>query len=921
LIGFEHLYYLLAIIPVFIAGWILVKRGANHSLIMSRVSVISLLIIALAGPYNPLIVTETDDSPSITVLSDETESMEFFEEGTAQEIFERLQGQTPVTMERMKGLRSDIGDEILSSSERSYHVVVVSDGNNNFGCDLEETIDFISDTGTSIYAITQTPMVNDLSVEITGGRTAVVGNENLVGIEVRQALSDARYRLSVEVDGQSVLRIDETQTAVKKTISFHYTFTEKRPYVITAKISSSDDMRTDNNIFNKTIYVVPKPEILLITSDFDSPMYKILNNQYVLEPYSVLDVDNLSNYKAVVLDNINNNRIYSDEMNKLRDYVANGRGLVVVGGDNSYDSGDYLSSKLEAVLPVESYPSDYSGSVNMVLVMDFSGSLDDGQVENMKAMGINLIDKLEVKLGTNANVGLVFFGKEDVTSSEKLFTLNNADKQFLINNITDFSIRPDVSKIDKGIEQAASMLTDISDEKYIIIFSDGVIGESYSDCDEVIRKIDTQNIHMQFYMINPGFLFCWDNIPGEDDDRLREFMGNNFERADLEDNWIENRKIIKSIDGKTIKLVDFNKTSENNSVKLEFLENEEKVKVRVEYGDTYMSRYLDVKEKDGEINIYEPDTKEIDISRFIDSITGKYFLELLSDTADGNFERIELDDRPVPECLKEPVEESSEDVEIFALVRLDDEHFITRYLNISGSISGCNYVTQKVGANRLVATSMGKPIVTSWQFGLGRVVSLSTDNGDSWAGALYYNENARLMPSIINWVVGDPQPDKGLVVHSYDMCLGSPGTITVLSDKLPSVSFDGQEVSMAKTEDRSFEGVLKPSSQGVFPLVVTAGGETIRDSIAVNYPLEYRDVGNNPEFLEAVKRNKGGVYYPEQATSLLFDDIMTNSVRTTVEHVDLRWIALLVALVVFLSEVIVRRVHGIIDIKDRRKGV
>jgi len=85
--------------------------------------------------------------------------------------------------------------------------------------------------------------------------------------------------------------------------------------------------------------------------------------------------------------------------------------------------------------------------------------------------------------------------------------------------------------------------------------------------------------------------------------------------------------------------------------------------------------------------------------------------------------------------------------------------------------------------------------------------------------------------------------------------------------------------------------------------------------------MEYRDVGNNPEFLEAVKRNRGGVYNPEQAASLLFSDIMTNSVRTTVKHVDLRWIALLVALVVFLSEVIVRRVHGIIDIKDRRKGV
>lgn len=54
---------------------------------------------------------------------------------------------------------------------------------------------------------------------------------------------------------------------------------------------------------------------------------------------------------------------------------------------------------------------------------------------------------------------------------------------------------------------------------------------------------------------------------------------------------------------------------------------------------------------------------------------------------------------------------------------------------------------------------------------------------------------------------------------------------------------------------------------------------------------------------------------------MLFDDIMTNSVRTNVDHVDLRWIALLAALVLFLSEVVMRRVIGIIDIKARRKGV
>jgi hypothetical protein len=38
-------------------------------------------------------------------------------------------------------------------------------------------------------------------------------------------------------------------------------------------------------------------------------------------------------------------------------------------------------------------------------------------------------------------------------------------------------------------------------------------------------------------------------------------------------------------------------------------------------------------------------------------------------------------------------------------------------------------------------------------------------------------------------------------------------------DTLPGVSFNRQEVSMSKTEDRSFEGILNPAFQGVFELL------------------------------------------------------------------------------------------------------
>ena len=815
-IAFENIEYLLGVLPVIVIGWVLIHKGARRSLILSRIIIVSLLVVALAGPYNPVTVTETDETPTITVLSDETDSMDIFESGTAEEIFDKLQDTTPARMEKMGGLRSDIGDEILASSTGDDHIIVVSDGNNNFGSDLAETIDFVSDTGTVVYAVTQTPEENDLSVEITGARTAVLGNENIVGVEIRQALADANYKLSIEVDGSPVSSQTVAQTASLKTVVFSNTFKSLGPHLITARISSGDDMRSGNNVFNKTIYVVPKPRILLVSPDADSPLYKVLRSLYETNTAPSIDDANLTDYKAVVLDNINDGRISGNSIGKLREYTAGGGGLLVVGGDNSYDYGDYLGSSIEAILPVESFSSAYAGSVNVVLVMDISGSIKiDKALDDEKAMAINLLRDM----GRDTNAGVVVYGDDAISVSDGLLPMSShANRDTLVDRVSKLKISygGTTTSIDEGIFIAARMLDNTSGQKYMIVFSDGAISDSFEDSKIEISSMDTTETEIIFVMIKT--------------------------------NVVKDKAV---------------KTNNNR---------------------------------------------------------GDYFLKVLADQAGGDFIQLELDQRLDLKFGQEFPDLPTGDYEGYAIVRLDEEHFITRYLNISGSISGYNDVTQKVGARRLVTTSMGKPVVTVWEFGLGRVVTLSSDNGNMWAGALYSGENARLLPSTVNWAVGDPGPEDGIVVYSGDMNLGSPGTVIIRCNEMPSVVFGGEDVPVIQTGERTYEGVIEPDHIGLFNLEVSAGGVTLEDTAAVNYPLEYRDVGNDPDFLEAVKHSGGGVYNVDQVGSLLFSDIRKNSIMTSEEHVSLSWVFLIIALLVFLGEVIVRRAKGIIEIKTRRKG-
>ena len=96
-------------------------------------------------------------------------------------------------------------------------------------------------------------------------------------------------------------------------------------------------------------------------------------------------------------------------------------------------------------------------------------------------------------------------------------------------------------------------------------------------------------------------------------------------------------------------------------------------------------------------------------------------MDVLAQQAGGEFYELGLDNRLDLTFGQGMPDTPPGESKVYSVVRLDEEHFITRYLNISGSISGYNDVTQKVGASRLVTTSMGKTVVTSWQFGPGRV--------------------------------------------------------------------------------------------------------------------------------------------------------------------------------------------------------
>lgn len=256
----------------------------------------------------------------------------------------------------------------------------------------------------------------------------------------------------------------------------------------------------------------------------------------------------------------------------------------------------------------------------------------------------------------------------------------------------------------------------------------------------------------------------------------------------------------------------------------------------------------------------------------------------------------------------------------FTLRSYSQDHFITRNMNFTTFyITGYNDVTPKAGAERLVTTDTGKPVLTTWRFGLGRVVAFTTDNGEGegsrWATNVYSGSNAEIISRMVNWAIGNPRAEEGVVLDSPDTWLGTPSnlTLTMYDKGIPQLKLDGNALNLALTGRNTYEATVNPDSVGIHDI----SGYPL----AVNYQLEYRDVGINKDIEPLIVATGGKVYTEKDARAFLLKDAKQSSVKQSNKQVSLKVYVLLTALVLYLGEIITRRIREMRKLKNTQVEV
>jgi Mg-chelatase subunit ChlD len=466
--------WLIGIIPVAVLLFAIMRKDFTKTtgdakrmakvrkwVLLSRIIIIILIFVALATP-TILSKDERQTPPRIEMLVDQSASMGVFDMSFVDSLENALSKEIPVNVKIIAtGDSSDIGDQVLANMEEDKSLLLITDGQLTSGVDLGDVSMFARNTNVTINAIDLQSAEPDVGISVLGPTKTVVDAENSFLVDV-SAVGTDDYKLEVDIDGSPVV--------LSQNNVFKYTAGVEGYFNIRARIiPSSPDKFEGNNVFYKTVRVVERPKILYYSEKQD-PLLEILKKLYSVKETNLIP-DDLEDYHAIVVNDISSDKINNIE--KLKDYIINGNGMMVVGGFDSFDRDGYRNSVFESLLPVRvGTGNKKSGDASIVIVIDVSGSTGGattigGKVVDVeKSLAVSVIDDLSI----DNRVGVVAFNT-DAYLVQPLSPLYSTREESVdkISRLTNGG----GTTISSGLLGAHDLLKGISGSN-IILISDGM---------------------------------------------------------------------------------------------------------------------------------------------------------------------------------------------------------------------------------------------------------------------------------------------------------------------------------------------------------------------------------------------------------------------------------------------------------------
>lgn len=384
----------------------------------------------------------------------------------------------------------------------SKRIVLITDGEENKG-DILKSAPLINaeNIDLKVYKVTEKSGDEIYIDNITIPDNISIGEEFSVKIDV-----EANYNTSAKLtlfSGRE--KVGEQTVEVKKgSNSFVFRDVQNsggfKNYRVT--IEAEGDTNKINNEYSAYTNVVDKPNILIINGvkGDSKALEEILKNgganiKTISPNSSPSTLNELLEYKAVVLNNVYKDDLTNGFMDNIESYVKDyGGGVVTFGGEDSYALGGYKDTALETILPVN---MDKKGknevpSISINLIIDKSGSMssEGGGVSKLtlaKEAAMKAVDNLrEIDY-----ISVIAFDDtfDVVVKAQKV-----TDKDYIKELISGIQIRGGTS-IYPALEKGYNLqLESDAKIKHTILLTDGQDSIPYSTYEGLLRQFNNKNI-------------------------------------------------------------------------------------------------------------------------------------------------------------------------------------------------------------------------------------------------------------------------------------------------------------------------------------------------------------------------------------------------------------------------------------------
>ncbi|WP_299331761.1 VWA domain-containing protein [Haloplanus sp.] len=481
------------------------SRRSRRLLLAARLVVATLIVVSAAGPFT-VVTTETQGEPSVSMLVDRSDSTTV-SPAVAERLAEDIEAEgVPVTVSTVgQGTDSRIGDGVAANVRKNGSVVVVSDGQVTDGRRLAETAEFARSVNATISAVSPDPTRTERYVAVSGPSKASVGVESQYLVQVSGVRATDPVEVTVSVDGEQVT--SERVAEGTGSVVVSHTFESTGDHRITAEIDGDDEFEV-NDVARKTVRVVDQPRVLYVSRG-EYPLREYLNQLYDVETAESVP-ENLDPYYAVVVQNVAAGDM--GNVDELQRFVIDGGGLLMAGGPDSFENGNYANSSVASMLPV-TFGESRPGSTRIVMLIDVSGSADDG-MRIQKAIALDALSQLD----DENTVGVVGFNQRAYSVADPVrLGEGRADVEDRIRRLQAGG----ATDIANGLRGAEEMLG--GQRGTVILVSDG--GDTASRSAVVANALGRQGVRVIAVgagrNVNEGVLR-----------RIAEESGGNYFRAD-----------------------------------------------------------------------------------------------------------------------------------------------------------------------------------------------------------------------------------------------------------------------------------------------------------------------------------------------------------------------------------------------------